>query len=257
MSRRYAVQQRSFVVPVALFALLTGLSACQDPVTATNGTTDLTSARYPRATPALVEASGVKSQAAKRCQKGGWTQVRRADLTAFVSEGDCISYLATGGKLFQYITFDRRTGYAKFGETYTPQATASSGLFVTLALDVASTGCSFTNGVASFTEPGTCLINATQAGDETWAPAQAQHSTIVVVIPAVHCAAIGGTYGGATATELWSCTGYTATSLEDDLAKRFPLADACVADRGFSQTSFFPGFSYPNTQNTLCKPLPS
>ena len=59
------------------------------------------------------------------------------------------------------------------GPTYTPQATATSGLSVTLTVDSSSTGiCSMSEGVVSFEAPGTCQIDANQAGNSTtWAPA--------------------------------------------------------------------------------------
>jgi hypothetical protein len=63
---------------------------------------------------------------------------------------------------------------------YTPRATASSGLPVTLSLDAASTGCSLTNGIVSFTADGTCRINANQAGDVMWAAAPQVQQTITV-----------------------------------------------------------------------------
>ncbi|RNL61020.1 hypothetical protein EFK50_16670 [Nocardioides marmoriginsengisoli] len=54
------------------------------------------------------------------------------------------------------------------GPTYTPTATATSGLGVTFALDGTSTGCTLGGGVVSFTSVGTCKINATQAGNANY-----------------------------------------------------------------------------------------
>jgi hypothetical protein len=53
------------------------------------------------------------------------------------------------------------------GKQFTPTATSTSGLPVTLTLDATSTGCSFTGGVVRFTAPGTCVINANQPGNGT------------------------------------------------------------------------------------------
>lgn len=53
------------------------------------------------------------------------------------------------------------------GKQYTPKATSTSGLPVTLTLDATSTGCSFAGGVVSFDAVGTCVINANQPGDGT------------------------------------------------------------------------------------------
>jgi hypothetical protein len=68
------------------------------------------------------------------------------------------------------------------GPTYTPTATATSGLPVTLLLDLSSTGCTFAGGVVTFTAAGTCKIDANQAGNATYSPApQVQQSISVFV----------------------------------------------------------------------------
>lgn len=67
------------------------------------------------------------------------------------------------------------------GPTYTPTATASSGLPVAITLDGASTGCSLAGGVVSFSGAGTCVIDANQAGDIDWNPATQQQQSIVVL----------------------------------------------------------------------------
>ena len=68
------------------------------------------------------------------------------------------------------------------GTTYTPTATASSGLAVTFAIDGASTAnaCSVSSGVVSFTlAGGTCVIDAIQAGNASYAPAEASQSVTI------------------------------------------------------------------------------
>lgn len=67
------------------------------------------------------------------------------------------------------------------GPTYTPTATATSGLLVAIALDAASSGCALAAGVVSFTGTGTCVINANQAGDTDWNPATQQQQSITVI----------------------------------------------------------------------------
>lgn len=57
--------------------------------------------------------------------------------------------------------------FSYVGKTFTPTATSTSGLPVTLTLDATSTGCSFSGGVVTFTSTGTCVINANQPGDGT------------------------------------------------------------------------------------------
>lgn len=66
------------------------------------------------------------------------------------------------------------------GKTYTPTATATSGLAVSLALDASSTGCSFVGGVLSYGAPGSCVINATQAGDVNNVPFPSIQRTITI-----------------------------------------------------------------------------
>jgi len=66
------------------------------------------------------------------------------------------------------------------GNQYTPTATATSGLPVSLALDPSSTGCSFVGGVLTFDALGSCVINANQPGDATHAAAAQVQRTINV-----------------------------------------------------------------------------
>ena len=62
------------------------------------------------------------------------------------------------------------------GGSYTPAATATSGLPVTIALDSDATtnnACSLTDGKVSFDHVGHCRVTYSQAGNGTWAAAQA------------------------------------------------------------------------------------
>lgn len=68
------------------------------------------------------------------------------------------------------------------GKFFTPTATATSGLPVTLTLDATSTGCSFVDGVIIYEAAGNCVINANQAGDATH-PASAQVQRTIAVHP--------------------------------------------------------------------------
>jgi hypothetical protein len=164
--------RRPAALGVTLFVL--SLGACRND--------DVTGASRPTVPNALAAVVTGNSAGAKRCQKGGWQRVSRADLVAFVDEGDCVSYVAMGGRFGQTITFTSTnpSPVDVGGASYRPRATASSGLPVTLSLDAASTGCSLTSGVVSFTAAGTCLINANQAGDAVWAPAPQVQQSITV-----------------------------------------------------------------------------
>ena len=53
------------------------------------------------------------------------------------------------------------------GKQFTPTASSTSNLPVTLSLDESSTGCSFVDGVVHFDAVGSCVINADQPGDGT------------------------------------------------------------------------------------------
>src|SRR6202035_4081859 len=63
---------------------------------------------------------------------------------------------------------------------YTPAATASSGLGVSIALDSLSSGCTLSSGVVHFTGVGTCLVDATQSGDASYTPAPQVQQSITV-----------------------------------------------------------------------------
>lgn len=58
------------------------------------------------------------------------------------------------------------------GATYSPTADATSGLTPTITVDAAaSTVCSITSGVVSFIGVGTCVLDANQAGNSDYLPA--------------------------------------------------------------------------------------
>ncbi|MDR3502753.1 MAG: fibronectin type III domain-containing protein [Legionella sp.] len=71
------------------------------------------------------------------------------------------------------------------GTTYTPTATASSGLVVTITVDATSSSvCSISGGVVSFNAVGTCTLNANQAGNANYnAATQVQQSFSVITTP--------------------------------------------------------------------------
>jgi hypothetical protein len=53
------------------------------------------------------------------------------------------------------------------GQQYVPTATAPHRLPVSFSLDAASTGCSLIDGVLYFVAVGSCVVLASQTGDET------------------------------------------------------------------------------------------
>jgi uncharacterized repeat protein (TIGR02543 family) len=67
------------------------------------------------------------------------------------------------------------------GATYTAQATASSGLSVTISVDAsASSVCSISSGVVSFLAAGTCVLNANQSGNSTYSAAEQVQQSFAV-----------------------------------------------------------------------------
>jgi hypothetical protein len=65
---------------------------------------------------------------------------------------------------------------------YIPTASSTSGLPVKLNLDVRSQGCDFNNGVVYYVAAGTCLIDATQAGDASYLPAPKVQQAIEIFL---------------------------------------------------------------------------
>ena len=86
----------------------------------------------------------------------------------------------------QTITFDSAPPASPtLGSSYTLAATATSGLPVTFSLDAATTNaaCSLDGTTVHFDHPGTCVIDANQPGDTTFAAAgQVQHTIVVPTI---------------------------------------------------------------------------
>ena len=71
---------------------------------------------------------------------------------------------------------------AAVGGTYTPTATATSGLAVSFTVDASSTSgaCTIAGGVVSFVAVGTCIVDADQSGNTTYGPATTVQQTISI-----------------------------------------------------------------------------
>ena len=97
--------------------------------------------------------------------------------------------VATDNRLSQTITFTSTapSNAEVGGPTYTPTATATSGLSVVFTIDAsASSVCSISAGEVSFLAAGTCVINANQEGDANYQAApQVQQSFTVSNPPSV------------------------------------------------------------------------
>ena len=93
------------------------------------------------------------------------------------------------------------------GATYTPTATATSGLTPVITVDAASSGvCSISAGVVSFQAAGTCTLDANQAGNVDFnAATQVQQSfsvgataqTVAFTSGVPSSPTVGGTYNAA------------------------------------------------------------
>jgi hypothetical protein len=86
------------------------------------------------------------------------------------------------------------------GSTYTPTATATSGLTVAFSIDGSSSSgaCSISAGVVSFTGVGTCIVDVNQAGNTNWNAASQVSQSITVNVgnqTALIVTSTSGTYG--------------------------------------------------------------
>jgi len=128
------------------------------------------------------------------------------------------------GKGSQSISFTSAApvNAAPSGPTYTVAATASSGLAVVFTIDAAATSvCSISGSTVSFTTPGTCVINANQAGNVNFnAALQVQQSFAVSKlsqsITFASAAPAGAAVGGATYTVTANATSALAVAFMID-----------------------------------------
>lgn len=118
------------------------------------------------------------------------------------------------------------------GATYTPTATATSGLAVAFTIDSSSSAiCAISGGVVSFTGAGTCSVNADQAGDSSFSAAPRVQQSFSVSAAAPTISAIspnsGSTAGGTsvviTGTNL---TGATSVNFGSVAASSFTVNSA-------------------------------
>lgn len=96
---------------------------------------------------------------------------------------------------------------ARYGGTYNPTASASSGLPVTISIDASSTGCTLSAGTVTFENVGTCVLDAEQAGNDDFNPASAQQSFVIHPAPLTVSVSGSQSYGA-------SSTGYLAGDIQ-------------------------------------------
>jgi hypothetical protein len=109
------------------------------------------------------------------------TAVYGGDSTYAPSTSLAVSQTVTKGSQTVSFTSTAPGAATVGGATYTPTATATSGLTVVLTIDSSAAAvCSISGGVVSFTAAGTCLIDANQSGDTNYSAAtQVQQSFAV------------------------------------------------------------------------------
>jgi hypothetical protein len=181
----------------------------------------------PTYTPTATATSGLTVAFSIDTGSGSVCSINGAGVVSFTGLGTCvIDADAPGNATFlassQQQSFDvKNTQTISFtstapasaavdGPTYTPTATATSGLPVTFTIDVsAASVCSISAGVVSFDATGTCVINADQDGNDNFhAAPQVQQSfpvgkgaqTIVFTSTVPSNAVVGGATYSPTAT---------------------------------------------------------
>jgi hypothetical protein len=90
-----------------------------------------------------------------------------------------VTQAATIAKLAQVVTFTTPIPHAVLGGSYTPAATASSGLPVVITVVVGS-ACVQSTGFVSFASIGPCSLIAWQAGDAKYLPSGASQGFVIV-----------------------------------------------------------------------------
>jgi uncharacterized repeat protein (TIGR01451 family) len=99
-----------------------------------------------------------------------------------------VTEVVNATKAAQVITFTSTApvNAMVFGAKYTPSASASSSLPVTITVDAsASSVCYISGGMVSFIRVGTCVLNANQGGNVDYAAAAQVQQSFVVKGPAV------------------------------------------------------------------------
>ena len=120
------------------------------------------------------QGTGTCTLQANQAGNANWLAAPQASQSFTVGQGSqTISFTSTAP-----------TNATVGGPTYTPTATASSGLTVTITVGTLSTGiCSISGGVVSFQGTGTCTLQANQAGNANWlaAPQASQSFTVTAL----------------------------------------------------------------------------
>ena len=138
-------------------------------------------------------------------------QAGNANFNAAAQVQQAVSVVAVLGSQTISFTSIAPTGAVVGGPTYTPMATGgASGNAVIFSIDASATSvCSITSGVVSFTAVGSCVIDANQAGNAEFSPAPQVQQTVPVgkgaqTIVFTSAAPTGAVVGGPTYTPMAS-----------------------------------------------------
>ena len=126
-------------------------------------------------------------EGAEGCDDGNTVSGDGCSSSCAVQSGySCTTGMPNVCTMAQTITFTSAApgGANVGGATYSPTATATSGLTVTITVDASAAPiCSISGGMVSFDAPGTCVLNANQAGNGTYSAApQVQQSFAVAAM---------------------------------------------------------------------------
>ena len=161
----------------------------------------------------------------------------------------------TGGRQSQSITFSSTApSSARYSgandQTYTATATATSGLPVTLSVNSSSTsGCAISGGTVSYgSGAGTCIIDASQPGNDSYLPAAqvTQRFTISPAPLSITASSPAMTYGGTVPAITPSYSGFAGHDSPSSLSA--PPSCSTTA------TPASPAGTYPSTCSGAADP---
>jgi len=190
------------------------------------------------------------------------TATRAADSNFLVSSS--ASQTVTILKANQSINFTSSVPVsAVSGTTYTPTATATSGLTVSFSITTGNgTVCSLASGVVSFAQSGTCVITAAQAGNDDYNAAATATQTIeagkinqTITFPAISAknfddpafAAGASVSSGRTVTYATSTGSVCAVNASTGVVSIKTIGDCTVTASSAGDTSYAPASDVSRT----------
>ena len=131
-------------------------------------------------------------------------EATRAGNTNYLSTSDSMSIVVD--KITQSLTFQSSPPSSPLvGGTYTVSVTSDASLAPTVSIaNSSSSVCSISAGVVSFLAPGSCLVSATQAGNDQYASAAASQQISVTAVPTTTTTTVPVTTPGSGTTPVAS-----------------------------------------------------